>query len=145
MDVFTIGFSKKTAQEFFGRLKAAGIRRVLDIRLNNYSQLAGFTKRADLPFFLKELGGIEYVHVPELAPTKEILDAFKKKKGSWEDYERSFLELLARREVAAKLDRALFSVPCVLLCSEAKPDHCHRRLVAEYLQEKWGDVTVAHL
>ena len=143
--VYTIGFTKKTAAQFFGALKQAGVKRVLDVRLNNSSQLAGFAKRADLPFFLKEICGAEYVHEPLLAPTKELIDAFKKKKGSWDAYERGFVELMAERRVEQKLDPAVFSVPTALLCSEAAADKCHRRLILEYLQSKWGDFHIIHL
>jgi hypothetical protein len=113
--------------------------------LNNVSQLAGFSKRDDLAFFLQEICGAEYVHEPLLAPTQEMLDAFKKAKGSWDDYERTFLALMAERKIEERLDRALFAVPAVLLCSEPTPEHCHRRLVVEYLQKQWDDLQVRHL
>jgi len=145
MQVFTIGFAKKTAPEFFGALRRARIKRLVDIRLNNTSQLAGFTKRDDLPFFLKELCGAEYVHEPLLAPTQDIIDAYKKKKGGWEEFERRFLALMAERRIEEAIDRKLFDGPTVLLCSEPAADHCHRRLVLEYLNEKWGDMEVSHL
>ncbi len=145
MDVYTIGFTKRTAADFFGTLKRAGIRRLLDVRLNNTSQLAGFAKQEDLRFFLKELCAADYMHEPLLAPTQEILDAYKKGKGSWEEYVRCFLALLAERRVEARLDRSLFEVPTVLLCSEKSATHCHRRLVLEYLQAKWGDLRIVHL
>jgi uncharacterized protein (DUF488 family) len=145
MEIFTIGFAQKTAAKFFGALKKAGIRRLMDVRLNNTSQLAAFTKRDDLAFFLKELCRIEYVHEPVLAPTREILDAFKKNKGSWEEYERSFLTLMAERKVEEKVERGAFETPTVLLCSEPTAEQCHRRLVAEYLCGKWGDVRIRHL
>src|SRR5712692_19745 len=99
MEVFTIGFTKKTAEEFFGLLKRHGIKRLVDVRLNNVSQLAGLTKREDLQFFLREIGSAEYTHEPLLAPTKEMLDAYKKEKGTWEDYERKFLELMTVRKI----------------------------------------------
>jgi uncharacterized protein (DUF488 family) len=145
MEVFTIGFTKKSAQEFFGLLRRHGIKRLVDVRLNNVSQLAGFTKREDLQFFLKEICGAEYIHEPLLAPTQELLDAYKKAKGSWEAYEKKFLQLMAERKIEERLDRSLFAVPAVLLCSEPTPEHCHRRLVVEYLQGKWGDVKARHL
>lgn len=115
------------------------------MRLNNSSQLAGFTKRDDLPFFLRELCGAEYLHEPLLTPTQDILDAYKKRKGTWRSYERSFLRLLAERRVEQRLSRDLFASPTVLLCSEPTPEHCHRRLVCEYLDEHWGDLTAIHL
>lgn len=142
--LFTIGFTKKTAEYFFEKLKRADVKRVVDVRLNNVSQLAGFAKKTDLQYFLRELGGIEYVHAPELAPTKDILDAYKKHKGSWSDYETKFLDLMRQRRIEKTLDRELIDGAC-LLCSEDKPHHCHRRLVAEYLNEEWGGVSVDHL
>jgi len=145
MEIYTIGFTKRTAAEFFGALKQAGIKRLLDVRLNNSSQLAGFTKREDIPFFLKEICGAEYVHQPLLAPTQEILDAYKKKGGSWQEYEKRFLSLLKERKIEDKIDRNMFSTPTVLLCSETTADHCHRRLVLEYLKSKWGDLRIVHL
>lgn len=145
MEVHTIGFTKRSAAEFFGALKRAGIKRLVDVRLNNSSQLAGFTKRDDLPFFLKEICGAEYVHEPLLAPSQDMLDEYKKQKGSWADYEKRFLALMAQRRIEEKLDRKLFDVPAALLCSETTAEHCHRRLVLEYLQQKWGDVRMVHL
>lgn len=145
MEVYTIGFTKRTAADFFGALKQAGVRRLVDVRLNNSSQLAGFTKREDLPYFLKEICGAEYVHQPLLAPTQDLLDDLKKRKGSWEDYERRFFELLEQRKVEEKLDRRLFDIPTVLLCSEATADRCHRRLVLEYLAKRWSGIDIVHL
>jgi len=145
MEVYTIGFTQTTAAGFFGKLKQAGIRRVVDVRLNNVSQLAGFAKRDDLRFFLAEICGAEYVHEPRLAPTQELLDAYKKAKGDWDDYQRRFLQLLADRRIETELDRCLFDVPTALLCSEPTAEHCHRRLVVEYLNGTWGDVQAIHL
>jgi uncharacterized protein (DUF488 family) len=145
MIVFTIGFTKRTAADFFGSLRRAGIQRLLDVRLNNSSQLAGFTKSSDLPFFLREICNADYLHEPLLAPTQEMLDAFKKAKGSWCEYERKFLQLMAERKIEGRLDRKLFDVPTALLCSETTAEHCHRRLVLEYLREKWGELTIVHL
>lgn len=145
MEVFTIGFTKKTAAEFFGILERTGIKRLLDVRLNNSSQLAGFAKRADLGYFLAQICRADYLHEPLLAPTQEMLDAYKKSKGSWEEYERLFLQLMTERKIEEQLDRNLFAVPTVLLCSEETAEHCHRRLVAEYLQAAWGDVEIVHL
>ena len=125
-------------------MKNTGIKRLLDVRLNNASRLAGFARRADLPFFLKELCGAEYLHEPLLVPTRELLDAYRND-GGWPDYERAFLELLRERRVEEMLDRNLFEVPTVLLCSEAGPEHCHRRLVLEYLDREWGGIRAVHL
>ena len=145
MEVCSIGFTQKTAEQFFTILRRAGIRRLLDVRLNNVSQLAGFTKREDLRFFLHEICGAEYRHEPLLAPTQEILDKYKKNKGPWRDYEAKFLALMTDRKIEVSLDRDLFSVPTALLCSEPTAEHCHRRLVLEYLRNKWGDLTITHL
>ena len=145
MEIYTIGFTKKSAKEFFDALKKAGIKRLLDIRLNNSSQLAGFTKQEDLAFFLREICGAEYMHKPILAPTKEILDDYRKKRITWEEYERRFTALMRERGIEELLNKGLFDIPTVLLCSEPKPDKCHRRLVAEYLRREWGDVRVTHL
>ena len=145
MDVFTIGFTKKSAEQFFGILKKNGIKRLVDVRLNNVSQLAGFTKREDLQFFLEEICGADYVHEPLLAPTQEMLDTYKKAKGDWKEYEKEFLRLITARKIEDRIDQSLFSVPAVLLCSEPTAEHCHRRLVVEYLQGKWTDVRIKHL
>jgi uncharacterized protein (DUF488 family) len=145
MDVFTIGFTQTTAEHFFGRLADAGVVRVLDIRLRNDSQLAGFAKARDLPYFLRELIGADYEHEPRLAPTAEIMDAFKKQKGRWEDFAPAFKGLLAERAVEDAIDRGDFDRPTALLCSEADAAHCHRRLVVEYLDEKWGGMTAVDL
>lgn len=144
MKLFTIGFTQKSAEEFFGTLAKPGLERVVDVRLNNSSQLAGFAKKDDLRWFLKEILGVGYVHVPDLAPTQEMLDDFKKRKGDWGEYERRFLALVKAREIERTIDRAVLDGGC-LLCSEATPEHCHRRLVAEYLAERWGDVDIVHL
>lgn len=145
MEIYTIGFTKRRAAAFFGALRGAGIRLLIDVRLNNSSQLAGFTKREDLPFFLQAICGAEYRHEPLLAPTQDLLDRYRKEKGGWEDYERRFLALLAERRVEAVLERGLFAVPAVLLCSETTAERCHRRLVCEYLARHWGDVRAVHL
>src|SRR5215469_8638955 len=145
MEIYTIGFTKKTAAEFFASVRQAGIKRLIDIRLNNSSQLAGFTKREDLPFLLREICQARYLHEPLLAPTQEILDAYKKRNGSWSDYERRFLALMKEREIEESIDRKSLETPTVLLCSEATVEHCHRRLVSEYLQAKWGDLKITHL
>ena len=125
-------------------LKDTGIDRLLDVRLNTASQLAGFARRADLPFFLEKLCGTEYLHEPTLAPSREILDAYRSG-GGWSEYERAFLDLLRERCVEETLDRNLFDVPTVLLCSEAGAEHCHRRLVLEYLNREWGGLSAVHL
>ena len=144
MNLFTIGFTGKSAEKFFGLLKGSGARRLVDVRLNNVSQLAGFAKKKDLAYFVKELCGMEYSHLPELAPTQDILDEYKKNKGDWAVYERKFLELMRSRQIEKTVPRNVIEEGC-LLCSEDKPHHCHRRLVAEYLKEHWGEVEIKHL
>jgi uncharacterized protein (DUF488 family) len=145
MEIYSIGFTEKTAEQFFGLLTGQKIRRLLDVRLKNISQLAGFTKREDLKYFLREICDAEYVHEPLLAPTRELMDSYKKEKGEWQEFAKKFLALMAERKIEKKLDRSQFSVRTVLLCSEAQADHCHRRLVLEYLGRKWGGLDIRHL
>jgi uncharacterized protein (DUF488 family) len=144
MKIFTIGFAKKSAEQFFKLLKRPDLLRVIDIRLNNTSQLSGFTKKDDLRFFLRSICNIDYIHLPQLAPTQDLLDHYKKQGGDWTNYERQFLALIAERRIAETIERELIDGGC-LLCSEATPEHCHRRLVAEYLWDKWKDVEIEHL
>ena len=144
MKLFTIGFTQKTAEDFFTRLKVAGVKRLVDVRLNNRSQLAGFAKKEDLSFFLREINHVQYVHLPLLAPTQEMLDHYKKHKGAWSDYERAFSALMATRQIENEVDKHLLDESC-LLCSEDLPDKCHRRLVADYLSTKWGELQIQHL
>ncbi|MGO9197464.1 MAG: DUF488 family protein [Acidimicrobiales bacterium] len=145
MEILTIGFTKRSAQSFFGALKAASVTRLIDVRLNNVSQLAGFTKREDLRYFLKVIDGIEYDHELLLAPTQPMLDDYKKHRIPWSEYERAFLGLMAERRIEERLSRSLFDGRAVLLCSERTPERCHRRLVAEYLQGHWGNISIEHL
>jgi len=145
VEIHTIGFTKKTAEQFFTLLRDAKIARLMDVRLKNVSQLAGFAKREDLQYFLREICGCEYLHEPLFAPTQEMLDQYKKKKGSWPEYEQRFLALMADRRVEEKIDPSLFSVPTALLCSEPTAEHCHRRLVLDYLRTKWSNISVRHL
>jgi uncharacterized protein (DUF488 family) len=144
IEIFTIGFTRKSAREFFTKLKSAGAKRVVDVRLNNVSQLAGFSKKEDLAYFLKTIADIDYVHLPELAPTQEMLDDYRKRKGDWAAYERQFIGLMARREIEKTIQPSSLQRAC-LLCSEHLPHHCHRRLVAEYLNAKWNGIAVKHL
>jgi uncharacterized protein (DUF488 family) len=144
MNLFTIGFTKKSAQKFFEFLKSSGVQRIVDVRLNNVSQLAGFAKRDDLKYFLKELGNIEYTHLPDLAPTKPMLDGYRKEHKNWDRYENEFLDLMEHRQIENKIPKEVIAEGC-LLCSEDKPHHCHRRLVAQYLQDHWGEIEVKHL
>jgi uncharacterized protein (DUF488 family) len=143
--LYTIGFTKSSAEHFFGRLRTAGVRRLIDIRLNNTNTLAGFTKRDDLAFFLREMLDTEYVHEPLLAPTPEMLKAYQAKQVDWDAYVSQYNALIEERDVASALDRALFDGPSVLLCSEATAERCHRRLAAQHLSTAWGDLSIVHL
>ncbi len=156
--MYTIGFTKKSASAFFELLRASGAKRVVDVRLNNASQLAGFARggKDNLAYLLQEICRMEYIHVPGLAPTKELLDAYRRGECDWDSYEHEFVALLNERRIFAeglkptegrrivKRLRQTIDNSC-LLCSEHEPDHCHRRLVAEYFQRQWGDVEVEHL
>jgi uncharacterized protein (DUF488 family) len=144
LTIYTIGFTKKSAKSFFTKLQHSGAQRLIDVRLNNVSQLAGFAKSADLEYFLQQICGIGYKHDRLLAPTQEMLDSYKKQKGSWQSYEDRFLDLMSQRRIEVEIPRELIAGAC-LLCSEDQPHHCHRRLVAEYLQKSWGDVDIIHL
>ena len=144
IEVFSVGFTKKSAGEFFEKLREAGIKRVVDVRLNKSSQLAGFSKRDDLKYFLNTILNVEYVEAPLLAPTQEMLDAYKKSKGSWDTYERNFLGLMKERRIETQIDPSILAGGC-LLCSEETPHHCHRRLVLEYLQKRWGNLSIRHI
>ena len=144
MKLSTIGFTKKSARRFFDLLRQSDTKRIVDVRLNNGSQLAGFAKKDDLAYFLSELCEMEYVHLPSLAPTKEMLDDYKKRKGDWKTYEDRFIALMRERRIEETIPKEIVADGC-LLCSEDKPHHCHRRLVAEYLKQHWGNVEIAHL
>jgi uncharacterized protein (DUF488 family) len=141
--VSTIGFTKTTAEGFFERLSNAGVKKVVDVRLHNTSQLAGFAKADDLAYFLKKIGGIQYVHQPLLAPTDPMLKAYKKEKGDWGEYEKRFLALMSERQIENRFKPEMLDGAC-LLCSEATPHHCHRRLVCEYLNERWDGALEVH-
>lgn len=145
MEIYSIGFTQKSAREFFGSLKAHGIERLLDVRLNNTSQLAAFAKQADLAYFVGKICGAAYEHEPLLAPTQEILDEYKKHKGSWETYTEAYLALIRSRKVETAISKDSFKKKTVLLCSEPTAEHCHRRLALEYLQKEWGGVKIIHL
>ena len=143
--VSTIGFTRTTAEGFFERLLTAGVRKVVDVRLHNTSQLAGFAKAEDLAYFLEKIGGIGYVHQPLLAPTDPMLKAYRKEKGNWPAYEERFLGLMSERHIEDRFKPEMLEGAC-LLCSEATPHRCHRRLVCEYLNQKWdGALDVRHL
>jgi uncharacterized protein (DUF488 family) len=142
--IYTIGYTHKTAKNFFGKLAGNKIITLIDIRLNNKSQLAGFTKTPDLQYFLKELCNIEYLYIPQLAPTKEILDAYKKKRINWSDYEYEFNILIKERKIEKEINLNTLNDSC-LLCSEETPNKCHRRLVAEYFRNYFGNIEIIHL
>jgi uncharacterized protein (DUF488 family) len=145
MEIHTIGFTQRTAEDFFESLRAAGIRRLIDTRLNNTSQLAAFAKRDDLAYFTRALLDADYRHEPLLAPTEEMLSDYRKKLIDWPSYEQRYRALLVERELESTLDKLLFDSPAALLCSEHSPEHCHRRLAVEYLAEHWDGVVAVHL
>lgn len=144
MEIYTIGFTQKSAEQFFGLLKTRGVKRLVDVRLNNSSQLAAFAKKDDLAFFLGAVCGAEYLHLPQFAPSAEMLAAWKEKRLDWPGYEEAYARLLAERDPAKGLSADFFQTPTVLLCSEAEPKHCHRRLAAEHLAARFG-LAVVHL
>ncbi len=146
MTIYTIGFTQKSAQQFFELIKENEIQLLVDVRLNNTSQLAGFSKGSDLSYFLESICSTRYVHATEYAPTKQLLVDYKKGKISWEEYEIEFDKIMEQRKCCddfvsrfGKFDRVC------LLCSEATPEHCHRRLVAEKIQSLSPDIKIAHL
>ena len=145
MEIHTIGFTQKSARAFFESLRQKGIERLVDVRINNTSQLAAFAKRDDLRYFLDEILGAEYVHEPLLAPTRELLKAYRDGEIDWDGYERAFLDLMAERRIEEVIPKEFFGKRTVLLCSEAVPEKCHRRLVVEYLDRAWGNVEAIHL
>ncbi|MDP3479437.1 MAG: DUF488 domain-containing protein [Desulfoprunum sp.] len=144
INLYTIGFTKKSAKTFFSKLRNAGVTKLIDIRLNNVSQLAGFAKRDDLTFFLKELCNCDYKHIPDFAPTKEILDSYKKKQIDWNEYVRRFVNLIKERKIETKITSEELNNAC-FLCSEPTSEQCHRRLVSEYLKDHFGNIDIKHL
>ena len=144
MELYTIGFTKKTAEEFFELLTKNKIKRVIDIRLNNKSQLAGFAKGDDLKYFLEAIGNIKYTYLPEYAPTKELLKGYRDKEISWEEYESQYLKILRDRDILKNIGWSLFDKGC-LLCSEETATNCHRRLLAEYLATSNKKIKIKHL
>ncbi len=144
MKIATIGFTKKSASRFFELLRSSGVARIVDVRLNNASQLAGFAKKDDLAWFARELCGLDYVHEPAFAPTKALLNDYRNGRITWDAYEKRFLDLMKERSIESTVSRELVSNGC-LLCSEDQPHNCHRRLVAEYLSDRWGGLEIDHL
>lgn len=145
MEITTIGFTKHSAESFFSRLKNSGIEQLIDVRINNVSQLAGFAKRDDLKFFLDRICGASYLHQPLLAPTNELLKSYRDKEMSWSEYEKRFLDLMQDRKIENEMSPDLFAKKTTLLCSEHTAEQCHRRLVVEYLNDHWGNITITHL
>ncbi|HYG15410.1 MAG TPA: DUF488 domain-containing protein [Bacteroidia bacterium] len=142
--LFTIGFTEKPAEKFFTLLKKAGVKEIVDTRINNVSQLAGFAKASDLKYFAKQIADISYSHNLDFAPTKELLGKYRDKKISWEEYEKAYLNLLDMRKIAAEINIDKLHNNC-LLCSEHTPERCHRRLLAEYLARVKNDIKIVHL
>ena len=143
-NLFTIGFAGKSAEQFFTILKEAGVQRLLDVRLHNSSQLAGYTKRNDLPFFLQSIVGAGYLHLTQFAPTKQLLNGYKKGEYTWQEYEQEYANILHRRQPHRTLNPNEIEGGC-LLCAEPTATQCHRRLAAEYLQQVWPSITISHL
>jgi uncharacterized protein (DUF488 family) len=144
LKVFTIGYGSKNAREFFTILKQAGIRKVIDVRLYNTSQLAGFTKKQDIEYFLQTIVGASYIHLPIMAPTKQLLNDYKKGLISWQQYETQFKSIIAQRQIDKHIIPQDMDMAC-FLCNEATADNCHRRLVAEYLAGLWPNISIIHL
>lgn len=144
MRVSTIGFTSKSAEQFFDLLERSGTRRIVDVRLNNTSQLAGFSKRDDLAYLLRKICGMGYIHMAKLAPTRDLLSDYRKGSIDWNTYESRFIKLMEERRIEDTVPKEVIDGGC-LLCSEHESDHCHRRLVAEYLSERWGDLHIDHL
>lgn len=145
VNLFTIGFTQKSAETFFGLLSANSVKKLIDTRLNNTGQLAGFSKRDDLRYFCNTILSMEYVHWQESAPEESMLNAYKKKEIDWAEYAAEYLAMLERRKVEGGMSLIAGGNAC-LLCSEAKPHHCHRSILASYLNKKSGGaVIVRHL
>ena len=144
IDLFTIGFTNKSAENFFKLLTDSNVSILVDTRINNVSQLSGFAKGQDLAFFAKQIGNMKYQHKVDLAPTKELLDKYRKKEITWPQYEVEYLNLLDVRKIGDKVDIEKLHKGC-LLCSEHTPEKCHRRLLAEYLQARFTGIKIHHL
>jgi len=142
--IYTIGFTKKSAERFFNLLTSNKVKRLIDIRTSNSSQLSGFAKAENLKYFLKAIGNIDYLYKPEFAPEKEFVKKYRSKENSWEEYETSYLELLKSRDIAQNINLDEFHMNC-LLCSEDLPINCHRRLLAEYFQKLNNEIEIIHL
>jgi len=146
MILFTIGFTQKSAETFFELIKENQIELLIDVRLNNKSQLAGFSKGTDLDYFLKEICNCKYVHCQEYAPTKEILDDYKKKKISWKEYVEQFIPLMEKRDFPQTFIKRFAGYERIcLLCSEPTPEQCHRRLLAEMVKSENDAIIIKHI
>ena len=146
MKLYTIGFTQKSAREFFNKIKNNNIGLLIDIRLNNISQLAGFAKGKDLEYFLKEICNCEYAHDDVFAPTKELLDNYRANKVSWNEYENVFAKIMASRQIEERIKKRYKNYENVcLLCTEPTAEQCHRRLVAEYLQKHCENIEIIHI
>jgi uncharacterized protein (DUF488 family) len=144
MKVFTIGFTKKSAEQFFDTLSRNGVTRLIDIRLNNKSQLAAFAKEDDLRYFLKKICAIEYRHIPQCAPSEELLKKYQKKEIDWTGYEKEYKALINKRNVVSLFNKDNLANSC-FLCSEPTPEQCHRRLLVEYLKNHFSDIEIVHI
>jgi len=144
MTIYTIGYGGKNAEDFFQTLTDAGVKTLLDVRLYNTSQLAGFTKRDDLKFFLKTLCQCEYRHLKELAPAPGLLDGYKKQLITWAQYETEYNRYLSTLTFNHFLSKRDLASGC-FLCAEPTPEQCHRRLIVEYIQAHMTDVSIVHL
>jgi uncharacterized protein (DUF488 family) len=142
--LYTMGYTQKTAETFFNLVNNAGIKRLVDIRLHNNSQLTGFTKQNNLKYFLERLSDCDYCHIPLMAPSKDIFDDYMKNGLEWKDYERRFKELIGQRKIEQMINEDEIDGAC-LLCCEPEATNCHRRLVAEYLQSHYRDIEIIHL
>jgi uncharacterized protein (DUF488 family) len=144
IQLYTIGFTGKSAESFFNLLKKNKVQHLVDTRINNTSQLSGFAKAADLAYFAKTVCNTDYTHKIDFAPTKDLLSDYRSKKLTWSQYEIEYLNLLDRRKIADTLHAEQLHQNC-LLCSEHTPDKCHRRLLAEYFQQRFGQIEIIHL
>jgi uncharacterized protein (DUF488 family) len=142
--LYTIGFTNKSAEQFFELLKINRITTIIDTRINNISQLSGFAKGRDLAYFARELGNIEYIHKLDFAPTKELLEKYRKKLITWEEYETEYINLLDTRKICSKINIEQFHQNC-FLCSEHTPEKCHRRLLVDYLKSRFNSIEIQHL
>lgn len=144
MKIYTIGFTGKTAEEFFSLVDTGNIRKLIDIRINRSSQMSGFAKERDLSFFLEKLNGIEYVVNEELAPTKSLLSEYRNRQIDWSTYSLNYMDLLRKRSILSKFNQSYFD-DSLLLCSEKEPLACHRVLLSDYLKSNFNDVEIVHL